>query len=596
MSTIKAYRKMASRMSPKMSPTALTKLRNDMEQLITGAPDSAFSIPESPRADAFVIKKSDGTSSNPHEYSKEVANDPGAIVRSMGTSRRVFLINPSLTPTEIDGLSYRIRTMASNSGINSIVVGNPLEDAENNGDMSENTTCLPSFLEDDAPGKNIKLVDNSGPYGNRSSFIKSILHERFGDGLGMPYVSSGYDAKSIYDGEIYKDTQRLEYELMNPLRDLAESVRGSYDETLNSSASKVPVVSMPHGLVTDAGYSLLMGSYVLATHSTAFKIVNPMRGLAFDPIGLSYLLPRIGWEFNQASAEHSVAIANMLALCGYEANAEDMVATGLATHYVSGPFKLNLLERALSDLNSYEYQALFENEKRLYGDKEPAKDVNEPFRNVAVANVIQHLSEYDAAGANEYGAYLKEDLDDESGLFLKDKDPSLTMQEERIQMYGELVSELVSWGATFKDAFAEPSVEGKMERLREIAANKAEFEGKLGFEEDVEVAEQAQSLVDKMEQRSPLALCVMNELLLKGLDENETLKSCMEREKTSQIRLFSKEDGDYQRWAESGKGVGLVEMNHGTSSLIKDKEDSFSAWKHSSVKEVTTDEINEIVW
>jgi len=224
------------------------------------------------------------------------------------------------------------------------------------------------------------------------------------------------------------------------------------------------------------------------------------------------------------------------------------------------------------------------------------EDVNEPFRNVAVANVIQHLSEYDAAGANEYGAYLKEDLDDESGLFLKDKDPSLTMQEERIQMYGELVSELVSWGATFEDAFAEPSVEGKMERLREIAASKAEYEGKPGCEEDVEVAEQAQSLVDKMEQRSPLALCVMNELLQKGLDENETLKSCMEREKTSQICLFSKEDGDYKRWAESGKGVGLVEMNHGTSSLIKDKEDSFSGWKHASVKEVTKDEINEIVW
>ena len=57
---------------------------------------------------------------------------------------------------------------------------------------------------------------------------------------------------------MYKDTQRLEYELMNPLRDLAESFRGSYDETLNSSASKVPVVSMPHGLVTDAGYSLAL--------------------------------------------------------------------------------------------------------------------------------------------------------------------------------------------------------------------------------------------------------------------------------------------------------------------------------------------------
>ena len=579
-----------------MSPVALSKIRNDMEQIITGAPDSAFSIPESPRGNPYAINKSDGTSSNPHEYSGDVTAQPGAVVRSMGCSRRVFLINPSLTPTEIDGLSYRIRSMASNGGINSILMGNPLEDAECNGDMSENITCLPSYIDDDAPEKQFKTSnDNVGPYGNRSNYIKSILHERFGDGLGMPYVSTGYDAKSIYEMGMHNDPQRLEHELMNPLISLSKAVRGSYDETINSSPSKVPCISLPNGLVTDAGYSLLLGSYVLATHSTAFKILNPMRGLAFDPVGLSYLLPRIGWEFKQASAPYSMACASLLALCGYEANAEDMVATGLATHYIGGPFKLNLLERTLSDLNSYEYQALFPQPQTLYGDNEPKKDVNDPFRNIAVANLIQHLSEYDAAEANEYGAHLKEDLDDETGLFLKDKDPSITMHEERIQMYGELVSELVCWAATFNDALTERTVEGKMERLREIAATKAEFEGREDKEEDVLVAEQAQSLVNKMEQRSPLALCAMNELMLMGLQEDETLESCMEREKASQMRLFSKQNGDYARWAESGKGVGLVEMNHGNSSMVKDIEDSFSDWKHSSIKEVNHDEVKEIL-
>ena len=485
--------------------------------------------------------------------------------------------------------------MASSDGINSIVLGNPLEDAECNGDMSENVTCLPSFLEEDAPGKYMTRVDHSGAYGKRTNFIKSILHERYGDGLGMPYVSSGYDANKVYEEGLHKDMNRLEYELMNPLTSLSKAVRGSYDVSLESSKSKVPLVSLPHGLVTDSGYSLLMGSYVLATHSTSFKILNPMRGLAFDPIGLSYLLPRIGWEFGQASAPHAAACANLIALCGYGANAEDMVATGLATHYIGGPFKLNMLERALSDINSYEYQAIFPNPTKLYGDTEDKPDVNDPFRNVAVANVIQHLSEYDAAGADEYGIHLKEELDDETGLFLKDNDPSLTMQEERIQMYGEVVSELVSWAATFGKALSEPTVEGKMERLREIAATKAEFEGREGFEEDVMVAEQAQDLVTKMEQRSPLALCVMNELLQKGADEDETMNSCMEREKASQMRLFGKQDGDYARWAESGKGVGLVEMNFGNCSLIKDYEDSYSGWAHSSVKEVTDDEIKEIV-
>ncbi|KAL7538666.1 hypothetical protein ACHAXR_008715 [Thalassiosira sp. AJA248-18] len=603
MTSMQAWRKASKRISPKLSPSALSKITNDLEQSITGAPDSAFSIPQSTaRGDAFVINNADGSSSNPHsgrdddeqKGSKKNAN-PGAVVRLMGTSRRVFLINPSLTPIEIDGLAYRIRAMASNDGINSVVVANPLEDAERNGDMSENTTCLPSFVEEGEMSMKDDYFGGGGPYGKRqNNAIKAMLHERYGDGLGMPFVSSGYDARKIHEMGLHKDVEQLERQLMAPLISLSEAVRGSYDETINSSPSKVPCISLPHGLVTDAGYSLLLGSYVLATHSTAFRIVNPCRGLAFDPVGLTYLLPRMGWEFNQASANYSPACARILALGGYEANAADMVATGLATHYVGGPYKLKILERALADLNSFEYQTVHQSDKRMYGQKDAKPDINANFKNVAVANLIQHLSEYDAAGAQEYGASLDDDLD-ETGMYLKDKDPSLTMPEERIQIYGEHESELVNWAATFEKAFDEPTVEGIMENLREIAATKAEFEGKRGYEEDVMVAEQAESLVENMEQRSPLALCVMNQLLQRGIEEGETLESCMEREKASQMRLFTKEDGDYTRWAESGNGVGLVEMKHGNSSLIRKKEELYSGWAHSSVKEVTGDEIKEII-
>ena len=147
---------------------------------------------------------------------------------------------------------------------------------------------------------------------------------------------------------------------------------------------------------------------------------------------------------------------------------------------------LGMLERTLMDLNSWDYQALFPPEKILHGrENEPRPDINDPFKNLLVANLIQYVSEYDAAGSDEYGVSMKDDLDDETGLFIKDPDPSITMPEERIQMYGELVSELVNWSATFGEAFGERTVEGIMERLREIAATKAEFEGKLGYEEDV---------------------------------------------------------------------------------------------------------------
>lgn len=161
-------------------------------------------------------------------------------------------------------------------------------------------------------------------------------------------------------------------------------------------------------------------------------------------------------------------------------------------------------------------------------------------------------------------------------------------------MYGEVFSEMVSWAATFQNALLEPTVEGIIARLEEIAAKKSDFETKSGCEEDVMVAEQAEYLVSNMKQRSPLALCTMHRLLEQGAEHDETLESCMEREKFSQMRLFTKEGGDFARWAESGKGVGIVEMKR-VASPIKEKEGIFSNWNHASVKEVSTDEVEEIV-
>jgi hypothetical protein len=250
------------------------------------------------------------------------------------------------------------------------------------------------------------------------------------------------------------------------------------------------------------------------------------------------------------------------------------------------------------DVNSFEHQDLHPRPTGLYGredDWNGVEDVNVHFRNVAVANLIQHLSEYDAAGADEYGVRLDDMLDDETGLYIKDKDPSITMPEDRIQMYGELESDLVNWSATFADAFAEPTVWGMMERLREIAATKSQYEGKVGYEEDVEVADAAHSLVKEMERRSPLALCVSNRLLRMGAGDNETMESCMDWERRSQARLFSRGDGDYALWARSGCGVGLVGMPLGSSSLVKEREDVYDGWVHSSVREVTEDEVEEIV-
>eukprot|EP00804_Cyclotella_cryptica_P031225 CCRYP_020313-RA/>CCRYP_020313-RA protein AED:0.13 eAED:0.13 QI:0/-1/0/1/-1/1/1/0/593 len=591
MSTSNAYRKALSRLSPRLSKPSLAKLSNELEQVATSAPKAAFAIPESVRHNPFVLRPTD------HDDDDET---PGAVIRSIGTSRRVFLLQPTLTTPELQGLSYRIRTLSSNNAINSIVLANPLEDAEYGGNMSENETVLPMFMEEGGLSESLlgeRGMVQADPWGGRKPFVRHVLEESMEGGLGVPYVSCGYDARAVYESGWYGERDVLDRCLLTPLMELTEAVRGDFDKSENQTLSRVPVITVPHGLVTDGGYALLGGSYALATDATSFRILNPLRGLALDPVGLSYLLPRLGYEFAQVEvARHAWGCGLLLALTGFEANHADLVSTGLATHYIGGPYKLNMLERGLMDLNSYDGQRLKRNPKKYYGHEHEVTgpDINDQYRNVAVGNLIQNLSEYDAAGADEYGCYLRSELDDEQQLFIKERDPSLTMPEDRIQIYGELISPLVSWAATFSTAWEEDSVEGITERLREIASTKAEFEGKPGYEEDVAVAEQAQYFVSSMEQRSPLALKVTYELLCRGADEDETLRSCMQREKRSQMELFVKEDGDFIRWAKSGQGVGLTKME-GKASLIREQEGVFAGWKHASVKDVTNDEVAEIL-
>ncbi|KAL7503642.1 hypothetical protein ACHAXN_001647 [Cyclotella atomus] len=580
-------RPLLQKLSPRLSRPSLSQLSDSIERIVTSAPQSAFSIPDSVRHAPELLSRGGADSSD--------KNGPGAAIRSIGTSRRVFLLNSTLTPEEMEGLAYRIKTLSTNDGINSVVVANPLEDADCDGNLSENETLLPYFMEEG--GLRESALPKKHLISDKSKvFVSSLLEETYGPYLGMPYVSGGYDARAVYHGGLCDDKSELERVLMKPIMDLSEAMRGDYDTTTSSSKSKVPIIGMTHGLTSDAGYVFLSGSYALATDATSYRILNPLRGLTLDPVGLSYLLTRLGETFDQESVmPHSWGCAILLSLIGYEANSADLVSTGLATHYIGSPYKLNVLERGLMNINSYQCQRLKRNPIKLYGHEHESKDdINEQYYNVPVGNLIQSISEYDAAGAQEYGVYLKNDLDEETRLFLKEKDPSLKLPEDRIQIYNEVISDLVNWSATFESVWQEESVEGIMERLREIAATKSEFVGKLGYEEDVAVAEQAEYFVSCMEQRSPLSLQVTYALLCKATGEEEDWTSCMEREKVAQMNLMMMKDGDFERWAKSGMGVGLTSME-GKASLIREKEGVFDGWRHGSVKDVSEDEVAEIV-
>jgi hypothetical protein len=142
------------------------------------------------------------------------------------------------------------------------------------------------------------------------------------------HTAGGYDPVAFYQSGKYKDAASVE-SLLDSVHDLALATRGDHQK------SRIPIITIPHGMVNDSGYALCLSSYTIATERTAFRIFNPSRGLTFDPVGFSFLLPRLGQEFRQPSAKLK-GCGQILALMGYEASGEDMVEVGLGTCHKAG--------------------------------------------------------------------------------------------------------------------------------------------------------------------------------------------------------------------------------------------------------------------
>mmetsp|Transcript_34235 Transcript_34235/g.69038 ORF Transcript_34235/g.69038 Transcript_34235/m.69038 type:complete len:542 (+) Transcript_34235:165-1790(+) len=506
-----------------------------------GAPASALSIPATVRYGPTSLR----TPQTPADH--ETA---GAVIRQVGCSRRVFLLRPHLTSQELSGLAYRIAVMGKNEGINSVLI------ATNDDDDAANLAFPTSTV--DSERKHIPPVD----IGEKTGYGR-IFH-----------VAGGYDARAVYSSGMHERPEELS-SLLDGVRDLALATRGevgrSDDDKDVTERFRVPVITMPHGMVNDGGYALCMGSYVLATRDTCYRTLNPYRGLAFDPVGLSYVLPRLGDDFNQPARKYPVGM--VLALTSYEADAHDMIETGLATHYVEAQSKLGAIENSLAEIVPWNQQGLLTPPPRQYGqfegikaaqakDFDPEDDINNRLRNVAVANLLHSVSVYDAAGQEEASPALEQKL-------LPRDDPSLILERERF--FEERGSVLVSVGATFDDIFKSKDVSDIIEGLREVAS--AEPQDK----EEKECCEIAATLLEDMQSQSPLALRAVHRLMeLGGKDRrSQSLESCIEREKIVQMNLLRGED--FKRWAESGA-----------------EEGEFTDWKHKTVKDVTNDEVEAL--
>lgn len=459
----------------------------------------------------------------------------GVAIRPMGNSRRLFLLDPHMEVDEIEGLAHRIRSLSKNEGINSVLIATDDKD-------DQELNCLPRYLtqalEPDFGGVTLDFE----PAPNKTW-----------------HVSGGYDPLKVANNMSEPGAEDKCTSLLENVKKLALATKGDATET------RVPVITFPHGVVTDAGYALCMGGYVLATRETSFRILNPSRGLSLDPVGFSYILPRLGWEHEQKSSKYA-GCGMILALAGYEASCFDMVETGLATHLVSDSEILSTLEHNLASLAPWNQQKLVKKPKHFYGQP-PPRDANASLRNVTIGNVIDQMSEHSANAATSFPFDFS---------VTNAEDPALDTDHVPWDS-GFFSSELVDIAAYFDEIFQrEKTLEGLVERLKEAGAQTSEDpDEKVGI--DV-----AKNLVDSIELQSPLALSVTFQLMKMGGGRLASLENCMEREAKAQQKLFGGQD--FTEWAK-----------HVTKHGGEAKAPAFSGWKHESIKAVSTGEVDEIL-
>jgi enoyl-CoA hydratase/carnithine racemase len=513
------------------------------------------------------------TRASEHNNLSETAGLAKVAMRPMGNSRRVFLLDPHLEAADLEGLAHRIRALSKSEGINSLLIATDDHvDYDNDASGNKVGDCLPRFV------TQRKDINFSGI---------SVDVDPAPDHTW--YVSGGYDPLKINSD----DNDHNSY-LLESLRKLAVAVQGVGAET------KIPVISMPHGAVTDGGYALCMGSYNIATEESSLRLLNPSRGLSFDPIGYSYILPRLGWEFNQESKNYS-GCGMILALSGYEANSSDLIETGLATHLIGDSGVLPILEEELSTLPPWNQQGLVLKPRQLYGQnnnihnqnhhqqqqnylqqqlqsQRPTphqfSDTNGRFRNRSIALLMAQISDVSADSSNDFPF-------DFTSIY-EDGCDDVSLDTEHVPWdSGFFSSPLVGMAAGLDDVFRqESSLEGLIERLKELAAG---LDTENASDEDFSTPALAKELVERMEQQSPLALRVVYQLMKKGSARKETMENCMAREGKAAQKLMK--EPDFRNWQAHVQKSGGNEIT----------APPFSGWKHASVKEVTAEEVDQLI-
>jgi enoyl-CoA hydratase/carnithine racemase len=153
----------------------------------------------------------------------------------------------------------------------------------------------------------------------------------------VPAFCSGGDVKQVYLSGI-ETKNSIVHGQGAPGVDTAEFFRQEYQVNHMLATATKPHVSFWDGIVMGGGVGISIHSrYRVATENTVWAMPETAIGL-FPDVGSMYWMPRMLQSYP--------GLATYLACTGQRLKASDLVATGLATHYVPSN-KLPFLEAAL---------------------------------------------------------------------------------------------------------------------------------------------------------------------------------------------------------------------------------------------------------
>ena len=417
------------------------------------------------------------------------------LVREILSTRRVFLpTGASASIEQLSDLALRLEAIGHNRQVSAVLIA-------------------PHYNNDD-----VDDVDNENE--NNSVNLPLIATSRLIRNVTKVVEDDVLDSKNslFFNGYNLADDNSF-MEKVQALQNLVRIVH---------SMSPAPAVCVPHGKVCDGGYAVCIGRYTLATERSSFQVLHPTRGLTLDG-GLSFVLPRLAFGLS-INKGNDLPVDKVLALTGYEANCYDMVASGLASHFMNWG-KAVMLEHELSEMN-------------------PFADRTE------VDIVLDEMMDSYSSGSTHKHDMFGEELpyweikNTENGKTLRTVPP--------FRMGEDHGSRLMDVAFAFRDAFNEKSIVGVVERLKEIE----------GQESDDETVRYAKTFVKNIEARSPLALHATFRLLNEGR-KPQKLVDCLHREEKAQLRLSKVQD--FESWNKGNKN-----------------------WKHSSLSDVTEDEVDAL--